>query len=962
MQKRKSCEGCPAYYDPCLWSGSGDNPAHLIVIAENPSGFSIGASKAFSGYNGRMFRRLLNMTRGAAPANGQLKIYYTYAVLAGQIDPTAEHLRRCQANLQRELQLVTGADGREPLILTLGVNAMKALGISVKKLTDVIGRPISYVIQSPKGPRQLRVIPMFAMGALDKNPGWTQVAIAGLHQATTLALAGVATESRAEKIGKLTENYVYPKTIEEVRALISHIIGYYDRSGHVGPDGWMVALDTETNCLEPSSRSDPKVLMLSVAWDIGKAATILLDHPETPYPAADAWAEVRRLLESPKPKVFHNLKFDQKFIERVYGIRVHNAVWDTMCGEHFLDEDKKGMYGLKKLVTFYAPAYTGYDDDLQKILRGRDSAVASFSMKDILQSNGTPPAGMDAYLWNKLYQAVFGWDVEMKLPKEQRSQELLGNKRTEIDQLFKQLDIKKKRPKKKSKKGEEADTGGAKGFEGVPLDTILSYAGIDADATRIIARTQLHRLGTTNTRDDGMGVMHKLYVPASRALGQMEHNGFRVDREYLDQVEDGVTNMLVAAERELRGKFDSAVNYSSPAQVVKLMSRMNFENIKGATLGVTDKATLDVYIRHYQPTDPRHEFASRLLEFRAAHKAKTGFLRKIRKLSAADGRIHCSFNLTGTATGRLSATRPNMQNIPKYMCRIVRTDSAGKKQTIHPGYNIKKLFIPSSDEYRILNIDIKGAELRVYTAYSRDQNMIDALLRGLDVHSYVTSKITGIPYDVIEREKETNPEIKALRTRSKRVVFGIFYGAGAFKIAEQLGCTKEEAQVVIDQIFAEFPALHSYVEDTKNEVRRKQFVRTHFGRYRRFKLASVNDKHFSAACREAVNFLIQSTASDLVLGQLCEISDNVQDIQGRMLITVHDSIAMEIPADVMSLETVGDDNKKRLVDRKGQVHAFLDKWIVQRVRDKFPWLPVPYLYDIEVGPSYGETKPIERSG
>ena len=205
------------------------------------------------------------------------------------------------------------------------------------------------------------------------------------------------------------------------------------------------------------------------------------------------------------------------------------------------------------------------------------------------------------------------------------------------------------------------------------------------------------------------------------------------------------------------------------------------------------------------------------------------------------------------------------------------------------------------------------------------------------------SRIYKIPYEDVIRLKESDPDIKEKRDRAKRVVFGIFYGAGPWKISQQINSTVEEAEEIQTMLFTEFPALHNYVETVKHLVRTRQYVKTFFGRCRRFKLAHLGGSYFGDACREAVNFLIQSTASDLLLGQMCEVQDHIHELDGRMLITVHDSITLEMP--------------EKNVE---QLPAFLDQHIVERVRERFDWLPVPFLYDMEVGPSYGEVHEYRR--
>jgi DNA polymerase I-like protein with 3'-5' exonuclease and polymerase domains/uracil-DNA glycosylase len=934
--------------------GAGDNPAHLIVVSDRPSGFSVGKEMPFYGPTGRLFNKLMDMVRKYQKGRyADIKIYQTYAVLTGEYEPTAEHVRFCQPNLMREIAGIQGIDGREPVIISLGITPLKALGIPVAKITNVVGRVLTTTIQTTAGDRKFNVIPVFEMSSVKKKPGWSNIVLAAFLQATKLALSE-ADEDEAP-LESLTKSYIFPKTLDEVRDLVDHVINYYDENRSRGPEQWAIALDTETNTLHPFM-PDSKVLMLSVAWDDGHAATILLDHPEVPYDPQKAWSEVKRLLACPKPKAFHNWKFDRKFLQDVYGLKVNRVVWDTMLGEHFLDEDKKGMYSLKKLTSIYAPAYVGYDDELHVILRGQTTSdgvdILEIAEED-LQTTPKAPNGRDQALWDDLVKSITEKEQEKAKSTKVRDRTIVKRHNTRIAQLYKMLDLKK--PSKKKKESEDG------GFEKVPLETILRYAAVDADVTRITLKAQNQRLITTDTLEEGRAVMNYLYMPGSQTLSKMEFRGIKVDFEHLDAVEEGVTKMLIKSEQELRGKFDANVNYSSPAQVAKLMTKLNFERIDGANPGSTGKDVLDRYIEHYEPGDHRREFAESLLEFRAAHKAKTSFLRNIRRLAARDGHIHCTMHLNGTSTGRLSSANPNMQNIPPYMCRIVRKDKDGKETVLHKGFNIKKIFVPSTPDNLMVNVDIKGAELRVYTAYSHDQKMIEALLNGLDIHSFTASKIYNMAYEIIETERHWNKEIKKKRDIAKRVVFGTFYGAGAYKIAEQIGCTKQEAQRVIDLLFQNFPALKQYIESTKQQVRSRQFVKTHFGRFRRFRLAHANRELFAEACREAVNFLIQSTASDLVLSQLCEVSNNLDSLDGKMLLTVHDSMTFELPRSIMDIQEVEKTGgKKILVDKKGILHKFLDKWIIQRVADKYDWLPVPFLYDVEAGDSYGEVKEIER--
>jgi DNA polymerase I len=332
----------------------------------------------------------------------------------------------------------------------------------------------------------------------------------------------------------------------------------------------------------------------------------------------------------------------------------------------------------------------------------------------------------------------------------------------------------------------------------------------------------------------------------------------------------------------------------------------------------TDKKTLKAIAEKL-----KCPFSKTLLEYRGAHKALTGFVHDIKLLSEYDGFLHTSFHLHGTSTGRLSSSNINMQNTPKKLA----------------GVNIKKIFIPDDpEEELIFNVDWKGAEIRVFTAYAPDKALIEALNAGLDVHSWFTQEIFGIPYEEVEARKDIDEEMSKTRTTVKRVVFGILYGAMAKKIAETAGISEEAAQNVIDKLFDRFPSLRDYMDDVVSQIHNKGYVETLFGRRRRFPLQSVNGFFRGQAERRGKNMKIQSTSSDIVIAQLVEIHENIGQLGGRCCITVHDSI-------------VGTIKKKHI----HQAQAFFDYYCVQRVGEKFPWLPVAFAHLITAKQSHCPT-------
>jgi DNA polymerase I-like protein with 3'-5' exonuclease and polymerase domains len=182
------------------------------------------------------------------------------------------------------------------------------------------------------------------------------------------------------------------------------------------------------------------------------------------------------------------------------------------------------------------------------------------------------------------------------------------------------------------------------------------------------------------------------------------------------------------------------------------------------------------------------------------------------------------------------------------------------------------------------------------------------------------------------------------RTAVKRVVFGILYGAGAAKIAETIGISKAQAQAIIEMLFRMFPSIPRYIESTKWELWQFGCVETYFGRRRRVQMKGLTGYLRSRAERQAVNFKIQSTSSDIVMGRLIDVAAPLErDLHGRLLITVHDSIAFELPKKYLS-----------------QLPDFVHEYLIKRAGEKHTWLPVEFSWDFEVGNSYGELTPYEE--
>jgi uracil-DNA glycosylase family 4 len=908
------CQGCELITKKRIVGKGATGHVDIMLVSESPSSWSVHNQEMFYGKGGRIIRKTWKELRELDERTGKtlgmhhLSKFETYAVQC-QVEEgrdqnataSASTITRCSSYLHSSIH------NKQPkVILAFGATALKALGYKAGNFTDARGRLIEIEISG----QMYKVLPTFSTKHVVAKTGLYNLFYADFIRAIRIA-SGVDEIGSKATIEEVTKDYRIPRTVAEVRDVCDEIISYVVPPAKTASQ-CAIAVDTETNTVNPH-RKDAKVLCVSFSWDSGRATAIPLFHREatwTPDELEEVVGHVRRVLECAKPKVFHNAKFDLKFLEMRHGWRVNAVMWDSMLGEHLLREDMTGSYGLKVLGRSYFPQFGNYADKVQELAEQLtpEEEGARAALKNVRK--GKPKKG------------TLGIEdgVEFELTKKQVEAYLFGTKRERKKRVF------------------------DAGYERVPIDTLLLYAAVDTDLTRRLVRHQFGRARAEHFRENARSLMASHCIPASRALGKMEFDGFRVDRPYLERLEVDLGKIVDEKKAFLNRAWD-------PLELQKGHEfNPNSTNDIGYVLfqyGVYDEAAGKRLRRMESDKDPWLErnksgsyktdkktlkaiaerlkcsFAKNLLEYRAAHKALTGFIKDIKDLSEYDGYLHTSFHLHGTSTGRLSSSNVNMQNQPKKLA----------------GVNIKKIFIPDDPEEEVVfNVDWKGAEIRVFTAYAPDQALIDALNAGLDVHSWFTQEIYGIPYAEVELKKDIDDAMNKTRTTVKRVVFGILYGAMAKKIAETANISEEDAQKVIDKLFERFPSLRNYMDEVVSQIHTRGFVETFFGRRRRFPLQNVNGFFRGQAERRGKNMKIQSTSSDIVVAQLVEIFEHIGELGGRLCITVHDSI-------------VGTIKKKHL----GQAQAFFDYYCVQRVREKCPWLPVDFAHDVSVGPSYGET-------
>ena len=875
---------------------------------------------------------------------------YTYASRCTNENikkPTGKILKCCSNLLVEELTTLAKPD-KPVLVFALGGEVLTSLGIKVKKYGDVQGKLLETTLNN----RRVLVYPSLSKRQLAAKTGYYDVIRA--HMTNFLELVWrvqsdleVATTVTLEDIIK---DYRFPATVQEVEELVDAIIAYSlpgkDPATHA------ISLDTETNTLF-AHREQLKVLSLTVAWDAGKAASIPLEHPETPWKFEEVIPAMRRLLLCSKPKIFHNAKYDLKILTRK-NLHVENFKWDTMCGEHLLYEDKKGFYGLKEIVATYFPRYAGYEDKLHDMLGLSDKQLDSLSAPEEKETRTEKRLRTDRGFIN--------------IPLADL------NKYGAVDaDLTRQLGL------LQLQKFRDEDIAIAK--KRLKLSTSIPF--------RAIAQP-----GTPDPQPL-MTLMRGRVLPLTRILADMELTGIRVDRDYAQNlaIDMGQTmlNARIAINEMVPRTLGEEFNPSSPVQLRGLLFGSGYTHpetgevvcYKGnphVELTATGLESTNAKFLRGLVTQYNCPLSRQLLLFRAMEKAKNTFIANTLALSAEDGRMHTNFHIPGTCTGRLSSSDMNLQNTPSTISVTINN--------IKTKHNIKKIFTVSDPENQdFINADAKAAEVRIYAAYSKDKNLIRALNDGMDPHSYFASIIydhanilAGVPHDqhkatleliglddthawnyadfqsiakfqgnrekgIVGIDPAYGDRLEKHRKNIKRVVFGILYGASPGKISSIVGISEEQARVIIDILFRMFPTIKEYVNFTKAQVQTLGLVETYHGRRRRLDTHNLPFALRSKAERQGVNFKIQSTSSEIVLGVICDIYEVLRrDLSGQLLLTVHDSIGFELPKKYRS-----------------QALDLIEQYGVKKVGRDCPWLPVPFKWDIGAGPSYGELTGLEEA-
>ncbi len=437
------------------------------------------------------------------------------------------------------------------------------------------------------------------------------------------------------------------------------------------------------------------------------------------------------------------------------------------------------------------------------------------------------------------------------------------------------------------------------------VESILDFTG-----DVISSIFELTKYWILNLDEKEKKFLYNIEVPLATVLSEMEFNGVAIDEKYLSELSNYMTDELKNLEVKIYEIAGETFNVGSPKQVAEILFdklQLKARKKRGKTKYSTGAAVLEELAQDY-------EIAELILQHRKFAKLKSTYTDALPNLiSPVDNRIHTSYNQTTTATGRLSSSNPNLQNIP------IRTEEGNK---------IRKAFVPQNKEKSvIMSADYSQIELRLLAHVSGDEHLIEAFKSGLDVHSVTASKIFEVPVEEVTRN---------MRYKAKAVNFGIVYGQTKYGLAKAIDIPVADAEKFINKYFETYPKVKQYMEDRIKDVEENGYVETIFGRKRyladEFNSPNGNIKEF--AKRAAINQPMQGSASDLIKIAMVDLDKKMAEakLNSKLIIQVHDELVLEVDKD--ELETV-------------------KKLVIDCMELKQP-LSVPLIIDVNVGETWQE--------
>ena len=407
------------------------------------------------------------------------------------------------------------------------------------------------------------------------------------------------------------------------------------------------------------------------------------------------------------------------------------------------------------------------------------------------------------------------------------------------------------------------------GFARVPLDKATAYAAEDADVTLRLWRVLKPRLVAEHMTN----AYETLERPLVDVLARMERRGISIDRQILSRLSGEFAQIMARLESEIHELAGESFNLGSPKQLGDILfGKMGLPGAKKTATGAwaTGAQILE------ELADQGYELPKQILNWRQLSKLKSTYTDALPNfVNKETGRVHTSFSLAATTTGRLASSEPNIQNIP------VRTEE---------GRKIRAAFI-ATPGHKLISADYSQIELRVLAHMAHIPQLTKAFADGIDIHAMTASEMFGVPVEGMD---------PMVRRRAKAINFGIIYGISAFGLANQLGIGREEAGAYIKKYFERFPGIKDYMEATKKFAREHGYVATVFGRHCHYpQIASSNPSERAFNERAAINAPIQGTAADIIRRAMIRMEDALEaaKLKAGMLLQVHDELIFEVPDD-----------------------------------------------------------------
>lgn len=401
-----------------------------------------------------------------------------------------------------------------------------------------------------------------------------------------------------------------------------------------------------------------------------------------------------------------------------------------------------------------------------------------------------------------------------------------------------------------------------KTFNQIPLETAAHYAAEDAHVTYRLYEVLDEKL---KVHPELSQLLHRIEMPVARVLTKMEENGIQLDVHFLDQLSEEFAQTIQNLENQIIELAGQSFNVSSPKQVGEIL--FDKLGLKGGKKTSTGQYSTSESI--LEKLD--HPIAALILEYRGLSKLKSTYTDGLCKQANNDsGRVHTSYHQALTATGRLSSTDPNLQNIPI-------------REKI--GRQIRKAFVAPKGRV-LLAADYSQIELRLMAHFSQDEALVHAFNHGQDVHRRTAAEVLGIAF-----EEVTNDQ----RRQAKAVNFGLLYGMSEFGLTRQLGFTRQESQEYIKQYFHRYPGIYEYMQRTRQVALDQGFVETVSGR--RLYTPDIDARNMmvrKAAERAAINAPLQGSAADIIKMAMIEVDKMLPKDQAKMLLQVHDELVFEV--------------------------------------------------------------------